>query len=246
MNALIDAYDLKISQLMKLYKDLNREIKFPDGMVTKLGIIFWGEEAHYDGLKKAIPKIKSIGISRFGELYDAIRTPARAKQFIAATGIAPNIVKLLKHDIELWMPKSVPLDELEPFKKNPAYVKKLAENDINDQLQLISAGQNPAQRKKLAKQTGIPLKTIAQLVKYCDAFRMEYDAKHIRAKLYFDMGLDTWQKWAESSSEKIIDMFTKYVKKTGLEEKRLIPWPKEVRNGIEWAKKHLSVFKVRW
>jgi hypothetical protein len=31
-----------------------------------------------------------------------------------------------------------------------------------------------------------------------------------------------------------------------LETVRLIPWPKEVRNGIEWAKLHLSIFAVAW
>jgi hypothetical protein len=60
------------------------------------------------------------------------------------------------------------------------------------------------------------------------------------------MGMDTWQKWSESSSEAIISMFKEYVMENHLEGRRLIPWPKEVRNGIEWAKMHLEIYPVQW
>ena len=60
------------------------------------------------------------------------------------------------------------------------------------------------------------------------------------------MGLDTWQEWANAISEGVIAIFTDYIKRHDLEADRVIPWPKEVRNGIEWAKMQISIFEVEW
>jgi hypothetical protein len=60
------------------------------------------------------------------------------------------------------------------------------------------------------------------------------------------MGWDTWQRWTESTSEQVIKAFAAYIQSQGLASERLVPWPKEVRNSIEWAKMHLQIFEVEW
>jgi hypothetical protein len=86
---------------------------------------------------------------------------------------------------------------------------------------------------------------VNEITRICDLYRTGANLKHLRAPIYYAMGLDTWQKWAETSSEEIISRFAEYTRQHHLEE-RLVPFPKEVRNGIEWAKLHLSLFAVSW
>jgi len=98
----------------------------------------------------------------------------------------------------------------------------------------------------MSLQAGLDGATTAEAVKVCDYFRTGQNLRHIRAQIYYEMGMDTWQKWAEQTSEAIISQFTQYVQDRSLEGERLIPWPKEVRNGIEWAKRHLEIYAVQW
>ncbi|MBN1920704.1 MAG: hypothetical protein JW892_05630, partial [Anaerolineae bacterium] len=62
----------------------------------------------------------------------------------------------------------------------------------------------------------------------------------------YAMGLDTWQKWAESDAASIIARFAVYLEAHPQAGERLVPFPKEIRNGIEWARLHLETFTVQW
>lgn len=246
MRDILDSYDLDIDGFVEFYRKLNEPIAFPDGMVTSLGIVYWGRDEHIPSLASAIPRLKEEGIQRFRELLEAIRTPGRMKKFSQRTGLSQALLRVLKHDIELWLPKPVSLSALEPIQKYSGYLDTLAAEGVGNQLQMISRGQSSQSRQALSKQTGIPLEVIEEIVRCCDVYRMGSNLTHIRARIYYDMGLDTWQKWADSTSEEIIAAFAEYVESHGLEAVRLVPWPKEVRNGIEWAKHHLSVYAVEW
>ena len=246
MRGILDSYDLNIDELIEFYRKLNEPITFPDGMVTSLGIIYWGREEHIASLESAIPRLKAEGIQRFSELLETIKTPGRMKKLAQCTGVSQEILRILKHDIELWLPKPVSLREIEPIQKYAEYFDRLAFLGITDQLQMISSAQTLQARESLSQQTSIPLEVIVEIVKCCDIYRTGSNLKHIRTRIYYDMGLDTWQKWANSTSEEIIEMFTEYIKQHDLEAVRLIPWPKEVRNGIEWAMLHLNIFAVEW
>ncbi len=246
MSDVFDSYNLDIDELPEFYRKLNEKITFPDGMATSLGIIYWGREEHIAALEGAVPLLEAEGIRRFDELLEATRTPGRMSKFAQRTGISQDLLRILKHDIGLWFPKPVSLEELEPFQKHPEYLEAFARLGVENQLQVISSGQTSPGRQALSRQTDISLETIVEIVKYCDVYRMGSNLSHIRTKIYYDMGLDTWQKWANMTSEAIIAMFTDYVKQHNLEEVRLVPRPKEVRNGIEWAKHHLSIFEVEW
>lgn len=245
MSDIFAAYDLDIDSLGEFYRKLNEKITFADGMTTSLGILYWGGEEHIPALISAVPQLKAAGPHRFSELWEAVRTPGRLKKFARQTGLSPQLLRILQHDIELWLPKAVSLADLEPFQQ-PGYLEKFAALDISNQLQVISRGQTGPDRARLAQQTAISVETIVELVKYCDIYRLGSNLSHIRTRIYYAMGLDTWQKWASLTSEVIIAMFADYIRQHELEADRMVPWPKEVRNGIEWAKYHLSIFEVEW
>ena len=246
MSAIYDAYDLPVDRLVEFYQRLNRAIAFPDGMITSLGIVYWGRDEHLPEIEKAIPRLVESGALRFSDLEQATRTPSRSRAFGERTGISKETLRILSHDIELWLPKPVPLDEVQRFQNRRDRLDRFSRICLADQLAVISAGQTPSQREKLASQVNLDIAAMDEIVKLCDFCRTGKNLQHIRAKIYYEMGMDTWQKWAEQTSEAIIAKFTEHIQKRRLEGERLIPWPKEVRNGIEWAKMHLEMYAVQW
>ncbi|MBN1921428.1 MAG: hypothetical protein JW892_09300, partial [Anaerolineae bacterium] len=196
MNAAFDAYNLPISSLVPFYKRLTRVITYADGMTTSLGIIYWGRVEYLDAIAAALPRLLETGAARFSDLHAALRTPARARKFAAQTGIPDSVLRILRHDIELWLPIAVPLEALARSPASAAALQALAQAGYADQLAVISAGQIPVQRKALTQQAGLDPAAINECVKRCDAFRTGKNLEHIRAHLYYAMGLDTWQKWA--------------------------------------------------
>lgn len=246
MPNIANAYNLSVDQLPAFYQKLNKPIVYPDGMVTSLGIIYWGREKHLADLEDTIPCLKAKRIDRFSELLEAIQTPGKMKKMAQVTGISGGLLRVLKHDIELWLPKPVPLVMLEPIQQHSAYWDALAQVGIADQMQMLSVGQTPQSRQEISTRTCIPGGVVSNITRCCDIYRTGANVNHIRTRIYYDMGLDTQQKWAESTSEAIISRFTEYIQQHGLTTERLVPWPKEVRNGIEWAKMHLSIYAIEW
>ncbi len=246
MGAVFDAYDLPVDRLIDFYRRINKVITYPDGMTTSLGIIYWGRDEHLEAIKKAIPRLKEHGMLQFNDIWKASRTPARSKTLSEQTGISKEVLRILRHDIELWLPQSVSLDRLERFQSNPDDMNALRSLGLDNQLAVISAGQTPSRRRQLALQINRDAAVTHEIIKLCDYYRTATNLQHIRAEIYYEMGMDTWQKWSESSSEAIIRMFRQHLQKSRLTGQRLIPWPKEVRNGIEWAKMHLEVSSVQW
>jgi len=146
----------------------------------------------------------------------------------------------------MWLPKAVELSLSERFKAQVELLEKLRSTGITSQYQMINAGFTPNARRELANRTGIQLDALVEMVKFCDIYRMGSNLAHIRIVIYYDMGLDTWQKWAEQDADRIITMFKDYINRYALEGVHLVPWPKEVRNGIEWARMHLSIYAPQW
>lgn len=246
MNAVFDAYDLRVDRMVEFYQRITKVITYPDGMTTSLGIIYWGRNEHLAEIERAIPRLIENDMPRFNDVLQAIRTPARSKKLSEQAGISKEILRILKHDIELWLPQSVSLDQFEWFQNHPDCLNALSSMGLDDQLAVISAGQTPSQREEITLHTHLDAATTDEIVKLCDYYRTGKNLHHIRAKIYYDMGMNTWQKWAEQTSPAIIAMFTAYIQEKHLEGERLIPWPKEVRNGIEWAKMHLDIYAVQW
>ena len=118
MSAIFDAYDLHVDSMVEFYQRINKLITYPDGMTTSLGLIYWGRDEHLAEIERAIPRLIENGMPRFNDVLQAIRTPTRSKKLSEQAGIPKEILRILKHDIELWLPKSVSLDQIEWFQNN--------------------------------------------------------------------------------------------------------------------------------
>jgi hypothetical protein len=116
----------------------------------------------------------------------------------------------------------------------PEFIAALEAQRIKNADQLLSAARTPQQRTSLARMTGIPEAAIFELVKLSDLARLP-GVKGIRARLYYDAGVDSVEKMAGWEPEPLRIMVTDFVEKTGFDG--IPPLPKEVSSTIANAKK---------
>jgi hypothetical protein len=123
----------------------------------------------------------------------------------------------------------------------PEHLQKLEMLKIKTAGQMLSAGGTRKKRNALAKESGIPSSAILELVKLSDLSRLP-GVKGIRARLYYDAGVDTVEKMAGWDPDKLLREMSQYVKPTGFDG--IAPLPREVSSTIANARKLEKV--VEW
>jgi hypothetical protein len=116
---------------------------------------------------------------------------------------------------------------------NRTDIEKLNNNGIKTAAQILEIGYTKEGRNQLSKLTNIPVDSILELVKLSDLARIP-GVKKIRARLYYEAGLDTLAKMATCDTEKLIKISAEFIKKTGF--KGIPPTPKEAENTVTLAK----------
>jgi hypothetical protein len=112
-------------------------------------------------------------------------------------------------------------------------VRNLNDAGITNVYQMLEAGKTLSDRQRLAQQTNISPQTILELVKLSDLSRVP-GIKQIRARLYYDAGVDTLEKLAGWEHEALRNKMVEYVERTGFDG--IAPLPKEVQSSIEAAR----------
>ena len=134
----------------------------------------------------------------------------------------------------------MPAKKVNPFKMREFrgvsvdYITKLERLGIRNTGQMLSAGRTTEDRARIARQAGIPEEVVLELVKLSDLARLP-GVKGIRARLYYDAGVDCVEKLAEYEPEALLALTTAFVQKTGFDG--IAPLPKEVSSTIENARK---------
>jgi len=123
---------------------------------------------------------------------------------------------------------------------HPDYIAALDAQHIKNADQLLIAGRTRQQRESLARVTGIPKDALFELVKLSDLARLP-GVKGIRARLYYDAGVESVDQMADCEPEALRIMVAKYVEQTGFDGTP--PLPKEVRSTIANAKKLPKIVK---
>ncbi len=112
-------------------------------------------------------------------------------------------------------------------------VARLEAVGVRDVKQMREHGATPVKRAALAKETGVSEGTILEFVKLSDLARLP-GVKAIRARLYYDAGIDTLEKMAKWDSEAMRLMLIEFVEKTGFEG--IAPLPKEAATSVKVAR----------
>lgn len=116
---------------------------------------------------------------------------------------------------------------------NKDNIEKLNRNGIKTARQILKIGCTKEGRNKLSKITDIPIDTILELVKLSDLARIP-GVKKVRARLYYEAGLDTLEKITGCDTEELRKISAEYIKKTSF--KGVPPTKKEAEHTVTLAK----------
>ena len=113
-------------------------------------------------------------------------------------------------------------------------LKKLAIVGLRNVKEMLEAGKSKAQREKLAQATGIDEAILLELVKLSDLARLP-GVKGIRARLYYEAGVDSIENLARWEPDDLRKMVTEFIARTGF--KGIPPLPAEVISTVAHARK---------
>ncbi len=117
---------------------------------------------------------------------------------------------------------------------DPEYIARLKSAGINNIEDMLTTGKTTLARQELADRTGVPMNIILELVMFSDLARLN-GVKAIRARLYYDAGVDSVEKLAGFEPEELLRLTAEFVERTGFDG--IAPLPKEVLHTIEAARK---------
>ena len=110
--------------------------------------------------------------------------------------------------------------QLEKFKLkdfmtvNQEYAKSLSKIDIKTASQILEVGKTKKEREILAEKSAVPINEILKFVKLANLARCPGHMKK-RACLYYEAGLDTFDKIAKQDPEEMIKFLEEFIQKTG-------------------------------
>lgn len=99
---------------------------------------------------------------------------------------------------------------------NQEDAKKLAKIGIKTASQILDAGRTEEEREELAKKSEVPVDEVLKFVKLANLARSPGQMKK-RACLYYEAGLDTFDKIAEQNPEEMIEFLADFIKRTGFD-----------------------------
>lgn len=141
----------------------------------------------------------------------------------------------------------MPIKKTNPFKLknfvgvNPEHIARLEAIGIKTASQMLFKGCTPVGRAALAHQASMPLEAVNELVRLSDLARLP-GVKGIRARLYYDAGVDSVEKLARFEADELLKLTGEFVERTQFPG--IAPLPKEVSSTIENARKLPAV--VDW
>lgn len=115
----------------------------------------------------------------------------------------------------------------------PLTLERLRQGGVTNVEELLDGAKTREQRRALAARTGAPEPAILELVKLADLSRLGA-IKGVRARLYYDAGVDTPEKMAQWEPEALRAMLADFVRRTGFDG--IAPLPKEVWNAVSAAR----------
>lgn len=93
-------------------------------------------------------------------------------------------------------------------------IARLEAIGVKNTTQRLSAGRTAEKRAELVHKAGIPLESVIELMKLSDLARLP-GVKGIRARLYYDAGVDSVEKLASWEQDALLVMTSEFVKSTG-------------------------------
>lgn len=96
---------------------------------------------------------------------------------------------------------------------DPKHISALEAFGIKSNRSILEQGKTPGARKELASRTGVPEDVILELVKLSDLSRLP-GVKSIRARLFFDAGIETVEALSEYQPEELMEVLKHFMAQT--------------------------------
>jgi hypothetical protein len=191
-------------------------------------------ERHLSPVDKTADQAEPVDLERFLEHHARKRTAKYEVQdlwrYYDATGN-----DRMKEAVDEMRYRFTPPCRLSRFLDvDPDHLETLKGLGIVTNNQLLYAADTPDKRAKLAEETGMPLPAIEKLVKLSDLARL-FGVKGVRAKLYYESGVDSVEKMARWDAMALCDMLVEFVETTGFPG--IATLPKEAESTVDLAKK---------
>jgi hypothetical protein len=117
---------------------------------------------------------------------------------------------------------------------NQTCAEKLAKIGIETASQILDAGKTEKERGEIARKSGVPVAEVLKFVKLANLARCPGHMKK-RACLYYEAGLDTFDKIAKQNPEAMIEFLDDFIKRTGFDGS--VPTLGEATLSVESSKK---------
>lgn len=183
-----DTYYLDLSQisLAQFQKRLETQDLLPSRRILHEEIA-----ARFDTLT-------SMGISDMQELYEALKTKKRLSQSAEESGLPPEYLTILRREVNSYRPNPVNLNSFPGIDED--YLLKLADVGIKNSHHLFNQTHTTGQQKTLSKQTGMPLKTLRELIALSDLVRVS-GVGPVFARMLYDIDVKSSAALAEAQAE---------------------------------------------
>jgi hypothetical protein len=99
---------------------------------------------------------------------------------------------------------------------NQEYASRLTKIGIKTASQMLEAGKTVKEREEIARKSGVPVDEVLKFVKLANLARCPGHMKK-RACLYYEAGLDTFDKIAKQNPEEMVEFLDDFIKRTGFD-----------------------------
>jgi hypothetical protein len=184
-------------------------------------------------LIKILNELHKAGVQNVVDLKDKVATRKQTEIFVEQGGVsAYDIAIVLKYLIYWFIPPEKYLSGLVRSDSNLTYaIKRLGEQGVRTNLQLLQAGITPAGRKSLIDSTGLPEAVISELVNRADFSRLPWASKATISNI-IGAGYVSMSKLANANPEQLYADFFRY----GKSIRKNLKLGNEIENSFRIAK----------
>lgn len=211
---LVDDYyiDLERYSLKKFKEELRESELLPSRRILK------------EQIDKRFKILENNSASNLKDLIDLIKTPKKAKEFAAKTGLPADYILILRREVNSYLPKPVNLEKFPGVEKNT--INKLNNAGIKNTAHLFKKIKTKADREKLASETGVNEEKILELTKLTDLSRVKWIGP-VFARIFLDSGTGTVEKLSLSNAK------TLYKKLVNINNEKKYTKAKFVENDVK-------------
>ncbi len=157
-----------------------------------------------EDLGRRFEVLREFGLNSLGNLLRVLKTKSKIASFSEQSGIPLDYLVLLNREARSYLPNPV---RLERFSGIPdTIVKALQAQGITHSRHLFERAQNPQDRVELARQAGIPLAVLMELLCLSDLVRL-YGFGPVFARMVYDVGIRTVEEILSYSPAEVIEIY---------------------------------------